>query len=382
MRIVLFCHSLLSDWNHGNAHFLRGLVCELADRGHSVTAFEPLDAWSVLNLVLDRGELPVDELRRVYPRLDVVRYRRAHLDLAQATDRADLVLVHEWNDPWLVQALGQQRKRGAPWVLLFHDTHHRAVSNSKSVARLDLSGYDGVLAFGETLRERYLAAGWSRRAFTFHEAADTRVFWPRPESKPDADLVWVGNFGDDERTEELHQFLLEPAKALRASGSVYGVRYPASARAAVTSSGLRYRGFVDNFRVPDVFARHRVTLHVPRRPYATLLPGIPTIRVFEALACAIPLVSAPWSDCEGLFREGDFLWARSGSEMLKTLRRLLKDPEERAHVAKQGRDTILRRHTCAHRAEQLLAIAASLGANERPLPAANPNFTEDHAHGT
>ena len=52
-------------------------------------------------------------------------------------------------------------------------------------------------------------------------------------------------------------------------------------------------------------------MHVPRGPYAEALPGIPTIRVFEALACGIPLVSAPWDDCEGLFQPGrDYLSRR------------------------------------------------------------------------
>ncbi|MBA2602322.1 MAG: glycosyltransferase, partial [Acidobacteria bacterium] len=46
MRIVLFCHSLVSDWNHGNAHFLRGIVAELLDRGHEVRVYEPEDGWS------------------------------------------------------------------------------------------------------------------------------------------------------------------------------------------------------------------------------------------------------------------------------------------------------------------------------------------------
>ena len=40
MRFVLFCHSLLSDWNHGNAHFLRGVVTELCERGHLVDVYE------------------------------------------------------------------------------------------------------------------------------------------------------------------------------------------------------------------------------------------------------------------------------------------------------------------------------------------------------
>ena len=57
MRVVLFCHSLVSDWNHGNAHFLRGIVTELQSRGVEVRVFEPVNAWSVVNLLGDAGEI-------------------------------------------------------------------------------------------------------------------------------------------------------------------------------------------------------------------------------------------------------------------------------------------------------------------------------------
>ena len=49
MRFVMFCHSLVSDWNHGNAHFLRGIATELLARGHRLTVLEPSDAWSRTN---------------------------------------------------------------------------------------------------------------------------------------------------------------------------------------------------------------------------------------------------------------------------------------------------------------------------------------------
>jgi spore maturation protein CgeB len=116
-----------------------------------------------------------------------------------------------------------------------------------------------------------------------------------------------------------------------------------------------------NARVPQVFAGHRATLHVPRRWYATLLPGIPTIRVFEALACGIPLVSAPWEDSEALFRPGeDYLVARSGGEMERHLRALLHDTALCSALAASGLDRIRTRHTCAHRARELLGITESL----------------------
>ena len=56
MRLVYFTHSLLSDWNHGNAHFLRGVLTELGVRGHDVRVYEPTDAWSLKNQTADGGE--------------------------------------------------------------------------------------------------------------------------------------------------------------------------------------------------------------------------------------------------------------------------------------------------------------------------------------
>jgi spore maturation protein CgeB len=100
---------------------------------------------------------------------------------------------------------------------------------------------------------------------------------------------------------------------------------------------------------------------VPRRPYAQMLPGIPTIRPFEALACGIPLISAPWDDCECLFTPGkDFLVARNGAEMKRYLKALLRDEAMARELAGHGRQTILSRHTCTHRADELLAIYAEL----------------------
>jgi len=112
-----------------------------------------------------------------------------------------------------------------------------------------------------------------------------------------------------------------------------------------------------------VFARFGVTVHVPRRPYVEALPGIPTIRVFEALACGIPLVCSPWPDVENLFTPGrDYLVARDGEDMKRHLRRVLNEPEVARALSAHGLRTILARHTCAHRADELLAVMEELTA--------------------
>jgi spore maturation protein CgeB len=138
---------------------------------------------------------------------------------------------------------------------------------------------------------------------------------------------------------------------------VHGVRYPDEARRQLTDAGIEYGGWLPNYQAPCVFAQFRVTVHVPRRPYVEALPGIPTIRVFEALACGIPLVSCWWDDAEGLFSAGeDFLMVRTPHEMISALRDVLADPDRASALAAHGRRTVLARHTCAHRVDELMSV--------------------------
>ncbi|MEX2494454.1 MAG: glycosyltransferase [Woeseia sp.] len=372
MKFVLFYHSLTSDWNHGNAHFLRGVVTELLARGHDVQVYEPADGWSLRQLTRFEGASAVEGFRRHYPHLEPRRYRLETLDLDAALEQADVVVVHEWNPLRLLEKIGRHRRTSSSrYRLLFHDTHHRAVSAAQEIDRYPLSDFDGTLAFGETVAEVYRRRGWGRRVWVWHEAADTRVFKPAAEKpEPEGDLVWIGNWGDDERGAELHTFLFEPVRSNGISGSVYGVRYPGEALQAVARSGLRYRGWAPNYEVPELFHRHLFTVHIPRRFYRRELAGIPTIRVFEALACGIPLICAPWADTEQLFRAGrDFLLVRNGGEMAKAMRDIRADPAMARELALAGRQVIEKRHSCRHRVDQLLGICSDLVSN--PMAAAS-----------
>ncbi len=359
----MFYHSLVSDWNHGNAHFLRGVATELIDRGHDLAIYEPRDSWSRENLVREAGEAALSEFHQRYASLRSIEYELATIDFDQVLDRADLVLVHEWNEHELVRRVGEHRARGGTYRLLFHDTHHRAITAPEQMHGYDLSNYDGVLAYGKVLRDLYVERDWVDRAWTWHEAADTRVFKSLPRGDFAGDVVWIGNWGDNERSAELREFLIEPIAALKLRAEIYGVRYPEDAQQLLARSGVSYKGWLPNYRAPEVFARFRLTVHVPRRPYVQALPGIPTIRPFEALACGIPLVCSPWEDAEHLFTPGrDYLLARDGNEMKKHMRALLADKQMARELAEHGLETIRARHTCAHRVDELLEIYQELAA--------------------
>ena len=115
-RISYFAHSLRSDWNNGNAHFLRGLLRSLIELGHPVTLFEPANAWSIDNLRgEEHGHRALQQFAATYPELLVQEYDP--VDLMAVTKwretllDTDIVIVHEWNPPALAELLLKLRTR-------------------------------------------------------------------------------------------------------------------------------------------------------------------------------------------------------------------------------------------------------------------------------
>lgn len=373
MKIVMFYHSLYSDWNHGNAHFLRGIVKELQKRGHDVDVYEPEGGWSLRNLVKDHGAEKLDEFRQYYPSLNPQMYSPdKKLNHERLFQDADLVIVHEWNQPEFVAEIGNY-KATYNFKLLFHDTHHRAVSNQEEMNEYNFGNYDGALVFGQVIKDIYQENNWVRNVWTWHEAADADFFTPNRDQEKEGDLVWIGNWGDGERTEELHEFLIQSVRELGLKAKVYGVRYPEKAKEALKEAGIEYGGWLPNYKVPEVFSKYKVTVHIPRKPYVKMLPGIPTIRPFEALSCGIPLICSPWQDSENLFSPGeDYLVAQNGDDMGYKLAEILKSAQLAQSLSNNGRKTIIEKHTCAHRVDGFELILTELGfSKEKVFPIHN-----------
>jgi len=363
IRFRFFAHSWISDWNHGSAHFLRGLARELLRAGHEVRCYEELGSWSLTSLVTEEGHLAgqaIEQFRREFSELDVRFYQRGESlpeTLEDELRYADVVIIHEWTEPEVANAILSFKVRYGFRALL-HDTHHRAYTKASELLRFQLHLFDGVLAFGEAIRRIYLENFGMPRTWTFHQAADVTHFHPPLQAPdPEIDVLWIGNW-NEERSADLMEFVVNPISEMpNCKTVVHGARYPAHGREALASAGIDYRGYLPNLMAPAVYVHSALSLHVARPPYANGLSGIPAIRVFEALACGSTLICTPWNDTEQLFRGGeDYLVADSGTEMKTKIVRLLRDVAARRQIGAKGRETILRRHTCAHRAQQLVDI--------------------------
>ena len=199
LRVGYFAHSLRSDWNNGNAHFLRGLLRALGCAGAEVTAYEPESAWSIENLRAEReGLRALDAFASSFSDLDIQTYaaEESRELWSERLRGTELVVLHEWNPPELAQLLLSLRDE-LGYTLLFHDTHHRASSSPESFAEFGLERFDGVLAFGRALEMIYRERFHIQNVWTFHEAADITNFHPYPNTAREPLIVWIGNWGDD-----------------------------------------------------------------------------------------------------------------------------------------------------------------------------------------
>ena len=296
MRVILFCHSLVSDWNHGNAHFLRGVVQRAAGarpRRRGLRAART--AGASRTCVAEHGEPPLQRAsRRAYPALAQPALRRATARSRRGAGR---------RRPGARARVERARAgRGASariarptrrYRLLFHDTHHRCGHRPGEHGRATTCATTTACSpSASVIRDLYLRAAAGReRAWTWHEAADTRVFQPAAGARR-ARATWSGSAtgATTSARAELREFLIEPVRALR----------PARARStacATRSDALRSAGerrhrlrrLAAELRgAARSFARFRVTVHVPRRPYVEALPGIPTIRVVRGAGLRHP----------------------------------------------------------------------------------------------
>jgi hypothetical protein len=220
--------------------------------------------------------------------------------------------------------LGRIRARGGDFVLLFHDTHHRAATSPGRDAGASSSTVRRRARLRHADRDS-TAARLGKRVWTWHEAADTSVFYPRQRDRESGDLVWVGNWGRRGAQRRNPRVPDRPGRRARLSADVFG-RPLSRIRVAELAGRHPLPRLARQPLVPEVFAQYR-SRSMCRAGLTRGAAGIPTIRVFEALACGIPLVSAPWVGRGRLFPPDCFPDGRGRRAMQDAMRAVLADPQ-------------------------------------------------------
>ena len=339
MKIVYFTHSLASCWNHGNAHFLRGVLRELSARGHEVRALEP-EALEPRQSARRSRRGRAGACRAAYPELSshtVRPCRRSGSARRRCRPR---------HRPRMERAgAGRRARRAAPAGRSVSPccSTTRITARSASPRRCAPSTCPAMTACWRSARRwrRSIAAGAGATACGPGTRRPTPACSTRRQRRRAGGPRLDRQLG--RRRAHARDRGLPVRPAARGRSAARHLRRPLSRRGAGDAGSATARAITAGrpTRARRRSSRALATVHVPRRYYATILPGIPTIRVFEALACGIPLVSAPWDDAEQLFRPGeDYLVAADGAEMTAHLRSVAgrSGPARRARRRGAGDD--------------------------------------------
>jgi spore maturation protein CgeB len=344
LDLVILGLSITSSWGNGHATTYRGLVRALADRGHRVTFLERDVPWYA-----DHRDGPRPGGCRValYGGLEELVDR-----FAAAVRGADAVIVGSYVPEGA--AVGRWATATARGRTAFYD-----IDTPVTLARLargdceyltpELVGrFDLYLSFtgGPTLGRLEREFG-ARAARPLYCSADPGLYRPL-DREPAWDLGYLGTYSAD-RQPALERLLLGPARRWpEGRFAVAGPQYPAGLAWPANVARVEHLPPPEH---PGFYAAQRFTLNVTRADMVRAGYS-PSVRLFEAAACACPILSDPWPGLEDLFAPGaEVLLARGPGDVLAALRRT---PEaDRRALGARARARVLAEHTPAHRAEAL-----------------------------
>lgn len=344
LRIVICGLSITSSWGNGHATTYRGLVRELAARGHDVLFLERDVPWYAAN-----RDLPDPPFGRtaLYASLEELKDR-----FAKDVREADFVMVGSYVPEGV--AVGEWVTATARGRKAFYD-----IDTPVTLAKLRrgeneylspalIPRYDLYLSFTggptlECLERRYGAPV----AKVLYCSTDPHLYYPE-RREPAWELGYLGTYSQD-RHPSLERLMLETARRWAGgrfvvAGPLYpeAIEWPANVERIEHLAPPAHRAFYNS---------QRFTLNITRADMRRA--GFsPSVRLFEAAACGVPIISDCWVGLDSILTSGrEILVARTAEDTLRFLRELPED--ERLAIGERGRKRVLAEHTAAHRAAQL-----------------------------
>lgn len=351
LNITILGLSITSSWGNGHATTFRALVKELDKAGHKVTFLERDVPWYAENRDLANPEYcktilykDLEELKNNY---------------ATTVSTADFVIVGSYVPEGV--PVGEWVCQTARGIKAFYD-----IDTPVTLAKLErndyeylspelIAKYDLYLSFtgGPTLKlleEKY----GSPCARALYCSVDPALYFPEEVEKT-MDLGYLGTYSDD-RQPPLEKLMFDAAKAWpEGRFTVAGPQYPDSIEWPANIEHIHHLPPAEHRKF---YNAQRFALNITR---ADMIKAgySPSVRLFEAAACGVPIISDFWEGLDSVFEIGtEILVSNSGEETLNYLQTM--DYATRIEIGERARAKILNAHTASHRAAELVAYAYAL----------------------
>lgn len=352
LRIVILGLSITSSWGNGHATTWRGLVRELVGRGHQVLFLERDVPWYAANRDLPRPPYGRTEL---YPDLAMLKAR-----FADEVREADLVIVGSYVPEGV--AVGEWVTATARGATAFYDIDtpvtlaKLAQGDEEYLSPALIARYHLYLSFtGGPILEHIETTYGASMARPLYCSVDPALYYPEAVAHHDWDLGYMGTYSAD-RQPSLDRLLIEPARRWPAGRFVVaGPQYPAD---ILWPANVQRIEHLPPSRHRAFYNAQRFTLNITRADMVRVGYS-PSVRLFEAAACAVPIISDYWEGLDTFFAfDREILIARAPEDTLRYLREV---PEaERLAIGRRARERVLAGHTAAHRAAELERYAQEL----------------------
>lgn len=361
MKLVVLGLSLSSSWGNGHATTFRALLKAFAARGHEITFLERDVPWYA-----EHRDLPDPDFCRLELYRDASDLQRFEAEIAEA----DAVIVGSYVPDGV--EVGRWAQATARGPVAFYD-----IDTPVTLAKLErgdheylspelIPGYAVYLSFtgGPTLRRIERQYG-SPAARALYCSVDAEVYRPIDTGETRWEMTYLGTYSPD-RQPTVERLLIEPARrAPHLRFAVAGPQYPADIE---WPANVERFDHVPPHDHPEFYALSGHALNVTR--VDMIAAGwSPSVRLFEAAACATPVISDVWDGLAELFTPGEeIVLAQSADGVLAVLND--PDPSRAKARGEAARRRVLAQHTAAHRAGELethLARAMSLAWKLEPV---------------
>jgi len=362
MKIVVFGLTISSSWGNGHATLWRGLSKALLRQRHEFVFFErdvPYYAGARDMHSLSGGVLVL------YPDWESVLARAQ-----QEVREADVTIITSYCADAIAAAELTAATGGSLRVFYDLDTpvtlselasgHGVPYIGPRGLADFHLvlsyTGGEALVQLRERLGAQAVAPLYGHVDPDIHRRAE-----PLPHYR--ADLSYLGTYSPD-RQAALETLLIRPARQrahqrFLIAGAQYPQQFP-------WSSNIYFVRHLPPAEHPAFYSSSRLTLNVTRSPMARM-GWCPSGRLFEAAACAAPMLSDGWEGIESFFTPGtEILVAESESEVVAALD---VSDAELARIGRAARERALAQHTSEQRANELIAaLEATRSGCARRVP--------------